>query len=233
MVRSTVNTPSNEGADPDKPALNVLVVGPTSGERAPTRLLVLLHGYGADEHDLGPLASHLDPLGDFFTICPRAPFDVPPTGAGWYERAGDGSIDPATFIGSVDAVDVTIDWACAEFGFNRSEAVVIGFSQGGAMTLASALRAGDRPRPAAVACLSGMLTEVDGLEYAFEASDLPRLLIQHGTHDPVVTPERGYRTRDALTENEVEHLFQEYPMQHEITGESIAGLREWLAPATG
>ena len=51
--------------------------------------------------------------------------------------------------------------------FDRAQAVIIGFSQGGAMTLASALRTGGAIRPAAMACLSGMLTELDGLEYAF------------------------------------------------------------------
>ena len=47
--------------------------------------------------------------------------------------------------------------------FDRAQAVIIGFSQGGAMTLASALRTGGAIRPAAMACLSGMLTELDGL----------------------------------------------------------------------
>ena len=57
-----------------------------------------------------------------------------------YERNDDGTIDSAMFLGSVDALDATIDKACVDGGFDRAEAVIIGFSQGGAMTLASALR---------------------------------------------------------------------------------------------
>ena len=69
------------------------------------RLLVLVHGYGADEHDLAPLAPHLDPDGEFFTVCPRGPNSVMGFGAGWYERDQDGNIDPTEFLASVDALD--------------------------------------------------------------------------------------------------------------------------------
>ncbi len=210
----------------------------TDGER----LLLLLHGYGADEYDLAPLTPHIDPGGTFSTFCPRAPLDIMGFGAGWYERRDDGSIDPATFMASVDAVDDTIDELCEEYGFDRAQAVVVGFSQGGAMTLATALREGDRPRPTAIACLSGMLQQVDGLQYAFTgepggpgADDgagrgaLPAILVHHGTMDPVVPIDRGHKTRDILTEHGVDHVYREYPMQHEISPASIADLRDWLA----
>ena len=210
--------------------LRVNTVGTTGvGER----LLVLVHGYGADEHDLAPLVPHIDPDGRFFTICPRGPRSVMGIGAGWYDRNDDGTIDPAMFLASVDALDATIDKACADRGFDRAEAVIIGFSQGGAMTLASALRTPAATRPAAIACLSGMLTELDGLDYIFEHSSgdeqLPEILIHHGTHDPLVVIDRGRSTRDTLTKHQVAHTYREYPMQHEISTASIYDLREWLA----
>ena len=40
---------------------------------ASDRLLLLLHGYGADERDLGGLLSYLDPQGHFATVLPRGP----------------------------------------------------------------------------------------------------------------------------------------------------------------
>lgn len=206
--------------------LAVNVVGTTG---AGTRLLVLLHGYGADENDLAPLAQYIDPEGEMFVICPRAPHPVPPFGAGWYERDANRNIDPAMFLASVDSVDLTIDRVCAEHDFQRSEALVVGFSQGGAMALASSLRAGGAPRPAAVACLSGMLQEIDGLVYDFGAENLPPVMVQHGTLDPMVTIDRGHHTRDTLTAAGVAHTYREYPMQHEIVAESIVDLRDWFA----
>lgn len=206
-----------------------LVVNVVGTHGAGDRLLVLLHGYGADENDLAPLAPHIDPAGQYFTICPRAPHPVPPFGAGWYERDANRNIDPAMFLASVDSVDQTVDAACREHGFDRSDAVIIGFSQGGAMALASTLRADGATRPKAVACLSGMLQEIDGLIYDFGAEDLPRVMVQHGTLDPMVTIDRGHHTRDTLTTNGVSHEYREYPMQHEIVMESITDLRDWLA----
>lgn len=203
--------------------LEVNTVGTTGpGER----LLVLIHGYGADQHDLAPLAPHIDPGGRFFTICPRGPLTVFGFGAGWYERDDDGNIDPSMFLASVDAVDATIDRACEQHGLDRAQAVVIGFSQGGAMTMASTLRRGGATRPAAAVCLSGMMQEVDGLDYDF--AEPPALLVHHGSLDPVVAVDRGRRIHDTLTENGVEHVYREYPMQHEISPQSVFDLRDWL-----
>ena len=59
------------------------------------RLLLLLHGYGADERDLGGLLRYLDPEGHFVTVLPRGPIAAPP-GFSWYDigrrrrPAGDG-----------------------------------------------------------------------------------------------------------------------------------------------
>jgi phospholipase/carboxylesterase len=210
--------------------LQVNIVGTTG---AGARLLVLVHGYGADEFDLAGLVPHIDPHGRFFTVCPRGPRSVMGFGAGWYERNDDGTIDSAMFLSSVDALDITINRACADGGFDRAEAVIIGFSQGGAMTLASALRTPGATRPAAMACLSGMLTELDGLEYGFENStssdSMPEILIHHGTLDPMVIVDRGQAIRDTLTTHGVEHTYREYPMQHEISMASMHDLRDWLA----
>ena len=209
--------------------LQVNTVGTTG---AGARLLVLVHGYGADEFDLAGLVPHIDPDGRFFTVCPRGPRSVMGAGAGWYERNDDGTIDSAMFLDSVDALDATIDRACADGGFDRAEAVIIGFSQGGAMTLASALRTPGATRPAAMACLSGMLTELDGLDYVFQDSTsgdpLPEILVHHGTLDPMVAVDRGQAIRDTLTTHGVEHTYREYPMQHEISMASMHDLRDWL-----
>ena len=207
-------------ADP----LPVNIVGGTG-----RRLLLLVHGYGADEHDLAPLAPMYDPEGRFFAVCPRGPLDVPPWGAGWYERDAAGRVDPHSFLSAVDRLDATIDDLCASRGFQRDEAVVIGFSQGGAMTLALSLRAGGGARPSAIACLSGMLQEPEGLRYAWDAPDLPPVLVQHGTLDPLVEIARGHHVRDTLAAHGLEVSYAEYPMGHEIRPEGIADLRRWLA----
>src|SRR5437763_5811090 len=113
------------------------VIGPPTAER----VLVLLHGYGADERDLGALVPYLDPEGRFLTVLPRGPVAAPP-GFAWYDIAavaggaagdapgnGPGNAD-GTFVDSLRELDDLLDEVCAETGMGRADAAVAGFSPG-------------------------------------------------------------------------------------------------------
>ena len=65
---------------------------------APEGALVLLHGRGADEHDLYPLLDVLDPERRLLGITPRGPLSLPPGGAHWYRLGGIPTPDPETFL---------------------------------------------------------------------------------------------------------------------------------------
>ena len=94
---------------------------------ASERLLLLLHGYGADERDLGGLLRYLDPEGRFATVLPRGPVAAPP-GFSWFDMmAPDPEEVTAGFTSALTAVDDLLDAACAEHGYAREEAVVGGF----------------------------------------------------------------------------------------------------------
>ena len=49
----------------------LLRVNPVGSLGPGDRLLVLLHGFGADENDLAPLVQHIDPDGRLSTQCAR------------------------------------------------------------------------------------------------------------------------------------------------------------------
>ena len=112
------------------------------------RLLLLVHGYGADERDLGGLLPYLDPDGRFVTVLPRGPVAVPgcPGSPGTTSASLRAEIS-AAFESALDELDDLLDEAAAEHGVSRSEAIVGGFSQGAGLTLALALRTSDRPHP--------------------------------------------------------------------------------------
>jgi len=205
----------------------LLKINPVGSLGPGDRLLVLLHGFGADENDLAPLVQHIDPDGRFTSVCFRAPIDLEPFGAAWYERDEGGEVDAHTFRSSVQAIDRTTDAVCEAGGFHRSESVIIGFSQGCAMTLAVGLGEGTATAPSAIACLSGMLQDIPDFEY--NLSSVPNILIQHGSLDPMVDIERGRRIRDVLNEAGQEPHYAEYPMGHEISNASLFDLRDWLS----
>jgi predicted esterase len=138
------------------------VVGPPNAQR----VLLLAHGYGADERDLGGLLPYLDPEGRFLTVLPRGPVAAPP-GFAWYDAGSIVGNSPAgrPFLDSLDGLDALLDEVCTEHGLDRAEAVVGGFSQGGALAVALGLRRDERPHPAGVIALSSYLPDVEGVDY--------------------------------------------------------------------
>jgi thioredoxin len=191
---------------------------------SPSRLFLLIHGKGADEHDLEPLLPHLDAGGRFQFVLPRAPLSFPP-GFMWYTTDGIPMGGPE-LIGSVDALDDLLDTACADGGFDRTQAIVGGFSQGAALSLALGLRRSARPRPAGVLAMSGFLPETPGVDY--DLATAPPVLIQHGSADPLIPVSRGRDAARSLADAGVPVVYREYPMAHQVAVESLADAAAWL-----
>jgi thioredoxin len=187
-----------------------------------SRLFLLVHGYGADERDLGGILPYLDPEGRFAVVLPRGPVAAPGTpGFAWYEFGGT---DPSAFEAAREALDDLLDEACKEQGFERSDAFVGGFSQGAGVTLALALGPSDRARPAGVLAMSPALP--GDLDIAPDATGVP-VLVQHGTHDPLVPVQRSRDLARSLRAQGVPTVYREYPMEHQVALESLQDARAW------
>jgi thioredoxin len=189
-------------------------------------LLVLLHGIGSNEQDLAGLAPIIDPDGAFVVVSPRAPYAYGP-GFAWFRMEAPDTAR-LTMQSSLDAVDEVTESALAEYGLKREEMVVGGFSMGAAMSLAYTFRPAEKPRPAGVLVMSGFLPDAaaDALDFS---GTLPPVLMQHGTHDPMVPVDRARQTAKVLQEHDVPLVFREYPMQHNVTPESARDAMDWLA----
>jgi phospholipase/carboxylesterase len=187
--------------------------------------LVLLHGRGADEHDLFPLLDVLDPGRELDGFCPRGPLALPPGGAHWYVVPRVGYPDPATFAASYAEAAEWLD------SLPHERIVVGGFSQGAVMSYALGLGAG-RPRPAAIAAFSGFIPRVEGWELDLE-QPLPPIAIGHGTLDPVISVEFGRTARATLAQAGGKVLYREYPLPHTLDPQFLAEVRDWLAAKLG
>jgi thioredoxin 1 len=202
----------------------------TIAGNAPARLFLLVHGYGADERDLGGLLPYLDAEGRYATVLPRGPLAAPGTpGFAWYEF-GDVTAFEAGYRAAHDELEATFAAACDEFGLKRSEAIVGGFSQGAGLALGIGLRAAtpDRAHPKCVLAMSPALPAIELLELdPLTATDVP-VLIQHGTHDPLIPVKRVRELARALQGAGVPVVYLEYPMEHNVAMESLRDAREWL-----
>jgi thioredoxin 1 len=196
---------------------------------ASQRLLLLVHGYAADEQDLGGLLPYLDPDGVFAAVMPRAPMAAPGTpGYMWYDMVGGDDV-AGQFATALDELDALVDEQCAQLGFDRSQAIFGGFSQGGGLALALGLftPADGRPRvrPAGVLAMSpaAMTGPVD------EGARDVRVLVQHGRDDPLIPVQRSRDLARDLREFGIPTVYREYPMEHQVALEGLRDAREWLS----
>ena len=155
------------------------------GERADRPVVVLLHGYGADEHDLFGLVPYLP--ADVVYAAVRAPLSPPwpMSGASWYPISpGHDVSDDVTA-----AAEALVRWLDAE---GIATAGLLGFSQGGATAL-QALRL-HRERVDAVACLGGYVTAGDLPGDTALREERTPVFWGRGADDDVISAERIART---------------------------------------
>jgi phospholipase/carboxylesterase len=200
------------------------LVRPAAGD--PEGALVLLHGRGADEHDLHGLLDLLDPERRYVGATPRAPLSLPPGGAHWYALGGLGTPDRETFDGSFRLGGEWLDGFLAEHGVDHDRLVLGGFSQGAVMTYALGLGAG-RPRPRALVALSGFVPRVEGWSLDL-APPLPPVAIGHGVYDAVIPVDFGREARALLEEADAPVLYGESPIPHMVDPRFLERVREQL-----
>jgi len=98
-----------------------------SAEPATSRTLLLLHGSGADEHDLLPLGKLLDPSANL--LSPRGLVRV--DGANrFFLRNDDGSFVEADIVKNSAELAEFLWAASGEYGFDANNVYAVGFSNG-------------------------------------------------------------------------------------------------------
>jgi phospholipase/carboxylesterase len=190
-------------------------------------LLVLLHGIGADENDLFPIASMLDPR--LHVVSLRAPHDYA-IGHAWFNiEFGLGGIRPDVGQAHQALADL-VAWLRAapdRHGTDPDRTYLLGFSQGAMMSLGVLRTAPERL--AGVVALSGR--NADGLFEATAAAAaiaaVP-LLVAHGTHDDVLPVDNGRAIRDAHQGTAVDFTYREFPVGHGVSEDEIALVDAWL-----
>ncbi len=195
---------------------------------APQGALVLLHGRGADEHDLLGLIDELDPGRRLAGVTPRGPLSLAPGGAHWYALGGIPTPDPQTFRATYATLAAWLERLPETTGVPWERTVLGGFSQGAVMSYALGLGAG-QPSPAGILALSGFVPSVPGFELALEGRRSLPVAIGHGTLDPVIPVRFGQQARALLEGAGLDVTYRESPIAHGVDPRLHAALRPWLA----
>jgi phospholipase/carboxylesterase len=192
----------------------------------PAGALVLLHGRGADEHDLFPLLDIFDPERRLLGITPGGPLHLPPGGRHWYSLGGIPTPDPETFHATAPRLAAFLD----ALPVPMDRVVLGGFSQGAVMSYAMSLGPGRR-RPAGLIAMSGFLPRVDGWPLEPERLAGVPVAVAHGSLDPVIPVGFGREAADTLSAAGVDVLRLETAVPHMVDPGWIEPLRALVAEA--
>ena len=197
-------------------------------ERAGTPLLVLLHGYGANEADLMGLAGYLP---DEFTVASlRAPQVLAPGAYQWVPLMAANDFSLGAVEAATEYVLAWLDGVRAQ----HSSVTLLGFSMGMAMATSLVRR---RPGEfAAVVGLSGFAIDPAaagaGADYGFfrdgELDGSLPMFWGRDQADPIITPDKIDFTM-GWVRGHVNLTKVTYPgIAHSISGPEIAHVREFL-----
>ena len=188
-------------------------------DRAARPLLIVLHGYGSHEGDLFSLAPHL-PLQPVIAAL-RAPL---PAGQGWawFPIQDPGNPTAATVDSAVAAV---LEWLDG-LAVPPTSVGLLGFSQGGAMTL-QLMRAAPE-RFAFAVQLSGFVASGERPTDADLAARRPPVVGGRGTADPVIPASAIERTQAWLPGHATltERIYE--GMAHSISQPELADVVAFL-----
>jgi len=202
----------------------------------PGASLIVLHGLGADGNDFVPIAQELDlsAVGGARFVFPHAPMRPVTMNGGyvmraWYDIAGTPQArveDESGLRASQVQIESLIAREVAR-GMPAQRIVLMGFSQGCAMTLLTGLRHAERL--AGLVGLSGYLPLAarTAAERSAANAGVP-IFLAHGRDDPMIALDRATASRDALLALGYDVEWHDYAMPHSVCMDEIVDLNRWL-----
>lgn len=196
----------------------------------PATTLIIMHGYGADEFDLLPIAKQLD--GNFNIISLQAPMTLDWGGYSWYHLSqtitGIKGDDPSRH----ESIAKVISFLKSQMNDEKltDEVILMGFSQGAAMCYS--LLASDEFHALgiqlkAVIALSGYIP-LDARELLAKQKFILPVFISHGLYDDLIPPQALDSAKELLEKQGATVTAKTYEVGHGLTEETIADINRWL-----
>ncbi|ODS89706.1 alpha/beta hydrolase [Chryseobacterium lacus] len=190
-----------------------------------TPALFMIHGYGSNENDLFSFVPDLPE--DWLIVSFRAPLPVPYGGYSWYEidfTDPEKYVDTAQAHESLNALLDHILKISNHYGLTQNPTHLCGFSQGGILAYALALRLPELFSK--IACMSSYPEEKILHPIVKDKKKLERLrfFISHGTDDAIIPLEWGRKAADLLYDLGCYFTFREYMTGHGVNQKNYLDL---------
>ncbi|WP_046471612.1 alpha/beta hydrolase [Allosalinactinospora lopnorensis] len=200
------------------------VFHPASTPGAPT--LLLLHGTGADEHDLLGLGRVLAPGAAL--LSPRG--RVSENGANrWFRRLREGVFDVDDVIERTHELAGFVEAAVEKYRLDTERLIAVGFSNGANIAAATLLLRPELLRGAVLFAAAAPLQDREP-----ERVDLSEtsVFIGAGAMDMITPIDQAHLLATQLTERGADVEFREHPGGHALPPALLDGAKGWLSDLT-
>lgn len=182
--------------------------------------IVMLHGLGGDETDMWKLESALPATG--MVVAPRAPHQRREGGYAWNPILKVWPPLVSEFAEAVALFEGLLDYLNLEYGFQRDRMVLMGFSNGTAMSFAASMIRTSQV-PAGIVAISGLLPKGD----LSHLNGVP-VFWGHGTKDTFIPIELARSDAERLRRAGAPVTYCEAEVGHKLGPECLTDLRSWL-----
>jgi phospholipase/carboxylesterase len=192
-------------------------------------LLILLHGYGSNEHDLFSFANELPD--ELLIISAKAPLTLMPGSYAWYTIHLDNIegkfSDIPEAINAREKIASFIDEIKDHYKVNSNKTFLLGFSQGTILSYAIALNYPEKVQY--VLALSGYIND-ELLPETFDPENYKNLdfFISHGNVDQVLPLEWAQNAPPFLDNLKIKNSYKEYPVGHGVAPQNFYDLKKWI-----
>ena len=189
-----------------------------------SKLIILLHGFGASMNDIVPVASYLANKGHL-CICPNGSIKLEffDGGYAWGELVSN-SVNLS--LDSIDRLQRFIFEIVPKYNTQNLRVILAGFSQGGMISCYGGITIPNLV-DGIVVLSSPFIKELNNADFAKVNLDIP-IFLSHGINDLVVPIPDARQMKEKLLEKGYEVNYKEYPLEHSISQSVVDDVLDWL-----
>lgn len=185
-------------------------------------LVILLHGYGANEDDLQPVAQYFPE--NYIVVTPQAPYKIGQQNYQWYtsekDKEGGFGAKANELASSIEKVETLVKDFQKKYNISASRTFIGGFSQGANMGYQLGLK--DPLLFKGIGVLSGTIFNSLQKDHEKDKASPLKIFIGHGDMDDRIPYTEAIHSKKWLDEHHFESELHTYKgMSHSISPEEI------------
>ena len=195
-------------------------------------LLLMIHGYGSNEQDLFSFSRAIPE--NFTIVSLRGDIEIQYNGYAWYNISidynGNKSYDIEKAKKSRDNILKSLEICKGLYEIDPENITLMGFSQGSMLVNAVALTYPEKIKN--IISLSGAfdpsIINLSNSKYLKKLS----FYISHGLNDEILPFNLSKKSLKILDDNNLNYIFEEYPIGHGVSPENFKSMLNWLIKKT-